>query len=225
MNLGCISFQLGFETHPESKAVSFCARRAKSRRGRRGYRPGCRKKPPMCSELEGSGAETRKLQRIPAQQELPRNWRTRAGSRRAPKLPKPPSASERPQPRSAPRSRRRARACRTGARKLTTIDNQIDQTTGTVRIRATFESKKLILFPNQFVNASPAGRGKARRRGFAHRRHPANVRLHLCFLVRPESTVTIRKIAVGASVALVQSLGGGWNATELPARRQVQSTH
>jgi membrane fusion protein, multidrug efflux system len=36
--------------------------------------------------------------------------------------------------------------------KLTTIDNQIDQTTGSVRMRADFENLNSELFPNQFVN-------------------------------------------------------------------------
>lgn len=34
-----------------------------------------------------------------------------------------------------------------------TIDNQIDTTTGTVRVRATFPNRDLKLFPNEFVNA------------------------------------------------------------------------
>lgn len=36
--------------------------------------------------------------------------------------------------------------------KLLTIDNQIDPTTGTVKLRAEFENKDNQLFPNQFVN-------------------------------------------------------------------------
>jgi membrane fusion protein, multidrug efflux system len=36
--------------------------------------------------------------------------------------------------------------------KLTTIDNQIDQTTGSVRMRADFDNSNNELFPNQFVN-------------------------------------------------------------------------
>jgi len=35
---------------------------------------------------------------------------------------------------------------------VTVIDNQIDQTTGTVKIKATFENKGLTLWPGQFVN-------------------------------------------------------------------------
>ena len=36
---------------------------------------------------------------------------------------------------------------------LTSLDNQVDTTTGTVRFRAEFPNKDLSLFPNQFVNA------------------------------------------------------------------------
>jgi multidrug efflux system membrane fusion protein len=36
--------------------------------------------------------------------------------------------------------------------KLTALDNQIDTTTGTLKLRAAFDNKKDILFPNQFVN-------------------------------------------------------------------------
>jgi multidrug efflux system membrane fusion protein len=36
--------------------------------------------------------------------------------------------------------------------KLVTIDNQIDQTTGTVKLKSVFDNKDLSLWPNQFVN-------------------------------------------------------------------------
>jgi membrane fusion protein, multidrug efflux system len=36
--------------------------------------------------------------------------------------------------------------------KLSTVDNQIDTTTGTVKLRAMFDNTDLKLFPNQFVN-------------------------------------------------------------------------
>ena len=38
------------------------------------------------------------------------------------------------------------------AGKLTSIDNQIDTTTGTVKLRAEFDNRDGVLFPNQFVN-------------------------------------------------------------------------
>lgn len=37
--------------------------------------------------------------------------------------------------------------------KLTTINNQIDQTTGTVKLKAVFDNTEGLLWPNQFVNA------------------------------------------------------------------------
>ncbi len=39
-----------------------------------------------------------------------------------------------------------------GTGKLLTINNQIDTTTGTVKLRATFDNRNNALFPNQFVN-------------------------------------------------------------------------
>jgi membrane fusion protein, multidrug efflux system len=39
-----------------------------------------------------------------------------------------------------------------GTGKLTALDNQIDTTTGTLKLRATFANKQDTLFPNQFVN-------------------------------------------------------------------------
>jgi multidrug efflux system membrane fusion protein len=37
---------------------------------------------------------------------------------------------------------------------LLTIDNQVDPTTGTVKLRSQFQNEKYLLFPNQFVNVS-----------------------------------------------------------------------
>jgi len=46
----------------------------------------------------------------------------------------------------------RALATKIASGKLTAVDNQIDTTTGTVRLRAQFDNRKNQLFPNQFVN-------------------------------------------------------------------------
>ena len=46
----------------------------------------------------------------------------------------------------------RAQTRKIAAGKLLTIDNQIDTTTGTVKLRALFDNKNGDLFPNQFVN-------------------------------------------------------------------------
>jgi multidrug efflux system membrane fusion protein len=46
----------------------------------------------------------------------------------------------------------RALLTKIGTGKLLALDNQIDTTTGTVRLRAQFENRNNELFPNQFVN-------------------------------------------------------------------------
>src|SRR5262249_50380495 len=47
----------------------------------------------------------------------------------------------------------RLRTKKLAAGHLITIDNQIDTTTGTVRLRGVFDNADEALFPNQFVNA------------------------------------------------------------------------
>jgi len=46
----------------------------------------------------------------------------------------------------------RALSTKIASGKLLAIDNQIDTTTGTVRLRAQFDNKNNELYPNQFVN-------------------------------------------------------------------------
>ncbi len=46
----------------------------------------------------------------------------------------------------------RTNSTRIGTGHLTAIDNQIDATTGTVKLKAVFDNKDSALFPNQFVN-------------------------------------------------------------------------
>src|SRR5580658_2011105 len=48
----------------------------------------------------------------------------------------------------------RAQLTQIATGKLLTLDNQIDTTTGTVKLRALFDNKDDALFPNQFVNTS-----------------------------------------------------------------------
>jgi multidrug efflux system membrane fusion protein len=46
----------------------------------------------------------------------------------------------------------RAQTAKIASGKLQSIDNQIDTTTGTVKLRALFDNKNGALYPNQFVN-------------------------------------------------------------------------
>ncbi|WP_206996773.1 MdtA/MuxA family multidrug efflux RND transporter periplasmic adaptor subunit [Trinickia mobilis] len=81
--------------------------------------------------------------------------------------------------------------------RLDTFDNQIDTTTGTVKLRAMFDNKELMLFPNQFVNA----------RLLVNTIHgavivPTSAVLNgakgpFVYVVKPDHTVTVRQIKTG----------------------------
>jgi multidrug efflux system membrane fusion protein len=82
---------------------------------------------------------------------------------------------------------------------LTTIDNLIDQTTGTVRIRATFDNSGNDLFPNQFVNARvlvETKRGVVLLPSAAVQRNSTST---FVYLINPDNTVTIRNVTVGVT--------------------------
>jgi membrane fusion protein, multidrug efflux system len=82
---------------------------------------------------------------------------------------------------------------------LTTVDNEIDQTTGTVRLRANFENTDHALFPSQFVNARLL---VERKRGIVLLPNAAIQRTSstaFVYLVKPDSTVTVRNITTGTS--------------------------
>ncbi|MCC6363980.1 MAG: MdtA/MuxA family multidrug efflux RND transporter periplasmic adaptor subunit [Bryobacterales bacterium] len=80
---------------------------------------------------------------------------------------------------------------------LNTIDNQIDQTTGTVKLRAEFDNSARLLFPSQFVNARVLVERKS---GItvvpmaAIQRGPQSTYV---YLVQPGRTVAVRGVSVG----------------------------
>lgn len=91
---------------------------------------------------------------------------------------------------------------------LALIDNEIDQTTGTIRLKATFPNKDHALWPGQFVNA----------RLYLSVRHdgitvPAAVvqrgpQGNYAYVIKPDSTVELRPIAVAQlrdGVALIDT--------------------
>lgn len=86
---------------------------------------------------------------------------------------------------------------RIAAGTLLTIDNQIDQTTGTVKFKAVFENKDLSLFPNQFVNARlllDTKHGATIIPTAAVQRSPQST---FVYVVKDDDTVEVRNITVG----------------------------
>ncbi len=82
---------------------------------------------------------------------------------------------------------------------LTTIDNEIDQTTGTVKLRAIFNNSNFELFPNQFVIArllQQEKRGVVLVPSAAIQRNSQSTYV---YVVKPDSTATVRQVKVGTS--------------------------
>ena len=79
---------------------------------------------------------------------------------------------------------------------LLAVDNQIDQTTGTVRMKASFPNERMELFPNQFVNARlqvDTLKGTVLVPTAAIQRSPQAT---FVYVVKPDSTVDIRNVEV-----------------------------
>jgi membrane fusion protein, multidrug efflux system len=82
---------------------------------------------------------------------------------------------------------------------LLTIDNQVDPTTGTVRLRAQFPNTDNRLFPNQFVNARlliETRRGATVVPTAAIEQSPRGA---FVYVVRPDRTVGVRQVGVGVT--------------------------
>jgi membrane fusion protein, multidrug efflux system len=97
--------------------------------------------------------------------------------------------------------------------KLDTVDNQIDTTTGTVKLRAIFDNEQETLFPNQFVNVQLLVNtmhdidivpSSAIQRGA-----PGT----FVYLAKPDNTVAVQKVKLGPTdgqrVAILSGLQPG----------------
>lgn len=80
---------------------------------------------------------------------------------------------------------------------LLTIDNQIDTSTGTIKLKATFPNKLNELFPNQFVNARllvDVRRGATIIPSSSIQRGPQGT---FVYVVKEGRTVTVRPVSIG----------------------------
>jgi len=80
---------------------------------------------------------------------------------------------------------------------LLTIDNQIDPTTGTVKLRAIFDNKDDALFPNQFVNARLLVQEKHGVTLVPTAAIQRSAQRTFVYLVKQDQTVTVRDISLG----------------------------
>ena len=79
--------------------------------------------------------------------------------------------------------------------RLSALDNAIDPTTGTIKVKASFANDDGVLFPNQFVNV----RLQLNRLPNALTVPGTAVQNNAVYLVQPDGTVTQRRIRVGVT--------------------------
>jgi multidrug efflux system membrane fusion protein len=82
---------------------------------------------------------------------------------------------------------------------LSTLDNQIDQTTGTLKLRAIFNNDNRGLFPNQFVNARLLVQEKHGVTLIPSAAIQRNTQSTYVYLVKPDSTVATQTIQLGTT--------------------------
>ena len=93
--------------------------------------------------------------------------------------------------------------------KLLTIDNQIDQTTGTGRLKAMFDNPDDALWPNQFVNVSlllETHKGSVVIPSVAVQTGPQG---NYVFTVKPDKTVAVSPVTVSFTQNNVASIFSG----------------
>ncbi len=82
---------------------------------------------------------------------------------------------------------------------LTSLDNQVDTTTGTVRFRANFPNQNFTLFPNQFVNARLLVETLSNVTLVPTPAVQHNGSNTFVYVVRPDHTVTVQPVTTPAS--------------------------
>jgi multidrug efflux system membrane fusion protein len=101
------------------------------------------------------------------------------------------------------------------AGKLLTADNQVDTTTGTIRLKAVFTNEDGALFPNQFVNASllmETMRGVTVVPSAAIQRSSRGTYV---YLVKEDQTVTVRWVKIGIYEGDIVSIEEGVSPNDL----------
>jgi multidrug efflux system membrane fusion protein len=101
-----------------------------------------------------------------------------------------------------------------GAGQLLAVDNEIDPTTGTVKLKALFPNTDEALFPNQFVNARllvNTLKNTVTVPSAAVQRSPQAT---FVYVVKPDKTVEVRNVAVQLTEGDDTSIGKGLAAGE-----------
>jgi multidrug efflux system membrane fusion protein len=91
---------------------------------------------------------------------------------------------------------------------LLTLDNEVDTTTGTVKLKAIFDNKDNVLFPNQFVNARLLVETQ---QGVVLVPTPAiqrNGQQAFVYVIKPENTASVQNITLGTTDGAITAVQG-----------------
>lgn len=99
-----------------------------------------------------------------------------------------------------------------GAGELLTIDNAIDQSTGTIKLKAVFPNDARRLWPGEFVNASVLVRtqkGAVTVPSSSVQHGPSGL---FVYVVKPDATVSVQPVSVSTDTGKVTVIGEGLTA-------------
>jgi multidrug efflux system membrane fusion protein len=102
-----------------------------------------------------------------------------------------------------------------GSGILATVDNQIDPTTGSLRLRANFENKSNLLFPNQFVNVRLLVQQKSGVTLVPTAVLQRNTNSTYVYLVKDNKTATVRQVEVGTAEGNETEITSGVNPGDI----------
>ncbi len=94
---------------------------------------------------------------------------------------------------------------------LETIDNQIDTTTGTVKLRAIFDNAAGLLFPNQFVNARLLVDTVKNAVTIPNAGLQSGAPGNFVYLLNADDTVSVRPVKVGIADSNLTQITSGLN--------------
>ncbi len=83
--------------------------------------------------------------------------------------------------------------------ELATVDNQIDPTTGSLRLRANFDNKNGLLFPNQFVNVRLLVQQKSGVTLVPNAVIQRSSVATYVYVVKPDDTVAVHQVTLGTT--------------------------
>jgi multidrug efflux system membrane fusion protein len=96
-----------------------------------------------------------------------------------------------------------------GEGTLSLLDNQIDQSTGTLRLKATFPNDSLTLWPGQFVNVHLLLRTESKVVTVPADAVQRGAQGMYAYVVKPDSTVAVQPLKVGEITGGVAVIEGG----------------